>query len=291
MKYISLLAIPSLAVLGACSAPADGDIPDGDPADAPVEEAANVSYGENFGDDSITMNSLAYDAADDTLVINNLPFDGPNGTYVNAGTLDDGGGASPFERYESVQEPGLEEWQYYAVFMRSASGNSQAAAVGTDKYIGPGWGGITAQRLNSTTTLPSNGEYVYIGEYAGIRHDGKWSGSIQYVTADVTLAVDIKDFDVIGAVEGTIDNYYGYDSAGGSATALPDYISLATAVIDFSGARVETSEAVRVVNDEIVANGSWTGVFAGASAGEFAGIVLVSKGEEFRETGAFIAVK
>lgn len=261
------------------------------------ESGGSSLYGTDLNAD-LTMNSLAYDPDTDQVVINNIPFDGAtaaNGQalYGNVGGL----GASGFSRYENLAG----NRSYYAVFRRSASGNSQAGATGTDSYIGYGFGGVTAQRLNGNTNMPNVGEYVFTGEYAAVRVfdesvEGAPGGS-QYITGEVELDVDIRDFDVTGAVEGVIFNRVLYDQSGNAIGAMDDFITLATAEIDFENQSINASTASGVggADSKTLTTGDWAGVFAGPTGEEVAGIVILEGKDEndasLRETGVFIAIR
>ncbi len=253
-----------------------------------------------FGlDPDLSMNSLRYDAATDEIIINNIPFDGPDGRYGRAGTLPNG-----FGRYESRQTLTTGRRQYYAVFRRSDSGFAQAGAAASPDYVRFGFGGVTAQRSNARVRMPNEGEYVYTGEYAAVRvfdlsRDGAVDGA-QYITGQAQLDVDIRDFDVVGAVEGVIVNRMLFDSDGNLLGVLDDYISLATAEIDFANQTIRPSAAsgISFADSEAITTGDWAGVFAGPDGKEVAGIVILTgtTGSDpdsgtVRETGVFIAIR
>jgi len=265
---------------------------------AQPDSADGKIYGEDLGQQDIVMNSLIYDPVTQTLVINNIPFDGATGEngeaeYARIDALPNG-----FEVYDNVAGR-----SYFAVFRRSDSGYSQVGAVGTETYIQYGFGGLTAQRLNAAVSMP-RGEYVYSGEYAAIRtYDEAQPNSpnqVQYVTGDVTMDVDVSDFDVTGAVEGIISNRILYDENRNPIGALDDYISLATAEIDFETDTISSSAAFGVsFSDRAnLTSGNWAAVFAGPNGEEIAGIVLLegAAGDgadpgAVRESGVFIALR
>lgn len=299
-----LIAPLALFLLAACDGNPLGTGDDGGGDGGDPDTRTGAIYGDAVGADQLTMNSLVYDADRDELIVNNIPFDGesaPNGqaAYVRNGSLPGG-----FGRYESVETATTGRRQYYAVFRRSASGYSQAAAVGTDDYISYGFGGVTAQSNSATVALPGGGEYVYTGEYAAVRTFDKTEAGapdeVQYVTGDVRLDVDIRDFDVTGAVEGIINNRMFYGQDGTPLGVLDDYISLATGDIDRDTRTITSSEAfgVSFAGAETITEGNWAAVFAGPNGEEIAGIVVLEgtvtpdpDSGTVRETGVFITIQ
>jgi len=271
---------------------------------AVVEDKADTSVSNLYATathDDMTMNALRYDdngtpgdTSDDVLLINNLPFDGTDGT--SGGYARMAGGALPgsFEVYES---PVTAERRYFAVFRRTA--NSQVAAAGTGDYLEFGYGGATAQRLSGSTLLPANGEYTYTGEYAAVRITTLTGGrdDVEYITGQATMLVDITDFDITGAVEGTINNRFLYDSYGTLIGGLDDFVTLATADIDFDNKLTLSSTATGYDTTQLT-SGKWQSIFTGPNGEEIAGFVFlegnVAAGADddiVRETGVFIALR
>jgi hypothetical protein len=294
-------------------APTDGgttpDPADPDPDNLYASELANASA-------DLTVDAMRYDPASDELVFNNLPFDsnkviaGEN-TYTRDGAVSAalGGTGSGFDGYRNAAGPRVAS-QYFAVFRRSASGNSQVGAVGTDRYLAFGFGGAAAQRLNGSGALPAaNDSYIFAGEYAAVRTvvDETTGTRMEYVAGTSIIEVDIQDFDVTGAVEGLIVNRRFFDANG---VALPDltgadFITMKTAEINFDTWTITSSDASTVLAGEEQQTGSWSGLFAGPNGEEVAGIVVVegegpvgidpATGEyilqQVRETGGFIATR
>ena len=236
----------------------------------------------------LTVNNISYDPESDTLTINNIPFDDPNNEYERITTENFSNG---FDAYQSAPAAGTNEFQYFAVFRRSDSGNSQVAAAGSDEYISFGFGGAGAQRITGRPNLPDSGIYSYNGEYAAVRTtrsgDGAGDG-IQYVTGDLEMTADFGDFDEIGAVGGVVSNRQLYNTAGQALGPLDGFISLANGAIDFETSRILASTAVEIQGGDQTASGNWNGVFAGPGGSEIAGILFV-EGSEIRETGGIIA--
>lgn len=258
-----------------------------DEEDSDTEAGTNsVYFGEN--NDRLTLNNITYDAATDTLTLNNIPFDDPDNEYQRLSGV---AFANGFGAYESDPEPGTNELQYYAVFRRSDSGESQVAAAGTNEYVEFGYGGAGAQRLGNKPTLPTTGIYSYNGEYAAVRttRDGAADG-VTLVTGDARLRVDFDDFDIVGAAGGTISNRQVYTTDGTLVGTLDGFISLQDSTIDGDNSSIASAEATEFdgAGDPTGATGNWQGVFAGPGGAEIAGIVFV-EGSGVREVGGFVA--
>ena len=276
---IGLCAATGIAACGGGPAPFGEEEGDAD-------DSTNSSFLTEENPD-LTANNISFDEATDTLTINNIPFDDPENAYERITTENFSNG---FDAYQSAPAPGSNEFQYFAVFRRSDSGNSQVAAAGSDEFISFGFGGAGAQRLTGQPNLPTSGIYSYNGEYAAVRTtrapDGVGNG-IQYVTGDVEMTADFGDFDEIGAVGGVITNRELYNTAGQFIGGLDGFISLANGAIDFETSRILSSTAVEIRGGDQTASGNWNGVFAGPGGNEIAGIVFV-EGSDIRETGGVV---
>jgi len=291
------LTLSLVALLAACGDGQPFDFTDGDES-ADADTSEDNYYADDLNED-LTMNALIYnegdpnDPTDDTLTVNNLPFDGSD---IDEGAYDKTTAtAGSYDVYESVGAGQGGDRTYFAVFRRTS--NSQVAAVGTGDYIGFGFGGATAQRLGNTN-LPSDGEYTYTGEYAAVRITTADGGTddVEFVSGDVTMNVDIADFDETGAVEGIIDDRILYDNTGTQIGTIDGYISLATAQIDFENEATLSSTAIAIENGEEIAIGNWQAVFTGPDGEEIAGFLVIEgtesddpNSDEMRETGVFIA--
>lgn len=293
----AIAVIASLVSLAACGPT--------NPFDESGAEAEDTSPNRLYATDlneAMTMNALVYrdngtaDPTDDTLLVNNLPFDNSDvtgGDYTRAGALPNG-----FDRYESPVTGAAGERRYFAVFRRTAL--AQGAAVGTGDYVNFGFGGATAQRFGKGgLPAPRPNSYTFTGDYAAVRIttlSGR-TGDVEFVTGDATLFVDILDFDVNGAVEGIVNNREYFDVNGNSLGSLGDYLSLATADIDFTNSAINASEAYGYEGTEQRMTGQWQGIFAGPNGEEIAGIVVLEGNvtsaepdDTVRETGTLIVV-
>lgn len=276
--------------------------------ETPLGDRSPVNVYGDEADADLTMNDMKFDPATGELVLNNLPFDGDDNLYTRDAALSSGlqAGGSSFDVYTNVDGRA----SYYAVFRRSDSGYSQVGAAATDRYLGFGFGGVSAQRLRGNGRLPNaNQAYLFTGEYAAVRtvDDPTTGTQVQYVAGTVEIDVDIQDFDVSGAVEGVIVDRRFFDENGVRIASLDnaDFVSLATADIDFSDWTIMSSQATSVVRGESGASGTWEGLFTGPNGEEVAGIVVM-EGEgpvgidpatgdyillDVRETGGFIATR
>ena len=258
--------------------------------DDPDTEAGSSSVYFTENNDTLTLNNVTYDPDTDTLTLNNIPFDDPENAYDRIRTEAFNNG---FDAYDSNPERGTNELQYFAVFRRSDSGESQVAAAGTNSYVDFGYGGAGAQRLGNKPNLPTSGIYSYNGEYAAVRttRDGTNDG-VTFVTGDARLRVDFDDFDIDGAAGGSISNRQVYTTDGTLIGNLDGFISLADTTIDFDNSSLGSSTATEFdgAGDSTGASGNWQGVFAGTEGAEIAGIVFV-EGSGVREVGGFIATE
>lgn len=222
-------------------------------------------------DNKLTMNSVQYDETTDQLVINNLPFDGPDGRYDFFRTQ---GGAGV---YASQMTPTTGQIQHYAVYL--STDNLEAAAAGGRDWIDFGFTGAHLSR--DTYALPGGvGEYVYVGNYAGIRTlDDR--GGLQITSGNAELLLDILDFDNNGVVEGAIVGTVGprvrTDSDGTPLATLPS-ISLATVSFDpVTGIFINGAVTTPTPDGEVRDAGTYEGVIAGP-AGDDIGVMLVMTG-------------
>lgn len=286
--------------------PSDDSDDDGSTTEPPPDPDNN--FGEEASDE-LVVNDMSFDPATGELVLNNAPFDGDDNIYTeDAATTAairarTGTGFGMYNNAEGVNS-------YYAVFRRSPNDYSQVAALGTDSYVSFGFGGVGVQRLSGSGALPSADEsYLFTGEYAAVRTvlDDTTGSQVQYVAGTAIIDVDIEDFDVNGAVEGLIVNREFFEANGVRITDLDraDYISLATAQINFDEWTINSSTATAISGTEAGATGTWEGLFAGPNGEEVAGFVFVegqgpvgidpATGDyeqvEVREVGTFIGTR
>lgn len=285
-----------LAACGGGTPPFGGDAG----GDAP-EPGGDERVGSVFADNEaefLRLNNIEYDSGSDTLRLNNLPFDDDNNVYVRVpgSALANGWGA-----YESLQD-GPGEIEYFAVFRRSDSGQTQVAAAHTTQYNEFGYGGAGAQRIvGGAPNLPTDGAiYVFTGSYAGVRitTDTTGANDANFVTGDAQVTADFGDFDVTGAINGRVTNRIIYDENGVALGSLGTQIVLEDTTINRDDGTIDEAEAfeIDVATGDQVREGDWSGVVAGAGGSEVAAYIVVQDGSgttdgEVREVGGFIAAR
>ncbi len=254
--------ISMLALLTACDSPQPFTFGGSDETEETVDETdPNVIADSKFAFDAsrgLTMNSVEFDAANNELIINNLPFDGPAGRYINPRSF--GGG----EIFESIQTPTTGLVKHYAVFIRSDHIQATAAA-GVD-WGDYGYGGANITR--DGFTLPDGGEYVFVGEYVGVRTFEERSG-LEFVSGDVVVILDILDFDPVegiqGAITGTIGNRHVETPEGrviyGTTPVSLEVVSFTTEEGVFDGGVASSNYADG-------SNGAMSGTYEGFLAGD-----------------------
>ncbi|ETX14892.1 hypothetical protein OCH239_20785 [Roseivivax halodurans JCM 10272] len=320
--------------------PIDSDrgLPPG--TEAPTPDSSIVRYeprGESGGG---FAEAIAYDAATDTFEVDNLAFDGDN-VYRRGGrpgSQNAVGSLGPFAVYESdvtsvdpVTGTVVDNLAYRAIYGVSTSGQTEFAIVRSGDFVDYGFGGFVYQRNgvdaagNATSLeLPTAGDAVYAGDYAGVRIFDGVSG-LEYLTGDASMRIDFKDFnDAQAGVSLTVANRRLYDIDGTDITdryiaALQEDNDGLVVPRDASGNAVMpqvgsvVSPDVADANGEIVqsvfttlefddgtqataAEGEYYAIMSGEDAGEIVG-VLVMTGDDprrdaaFQETGGFIVYR
>lgn len=231
----------------------------------------------------LTMNSVTFDDngttgdnSDDTLIVNNLPFDGPDGQYNRvAGTTTTNANGIERGAFESLQTPTTGVVKHYAVFMRSDHVEATAAA-------GRDWGdfGYAGANINRDSfNIPGGvGEYEYTGIYSGVRTFDE-GGGLEIVNGDVTLNLDVLDFDpdgnIQGAIVGAIDNRVRVGPTPTGGGALPD-VSLVLVQFDNTTGVWEAGEVVTYdPNGDERDRGFHDGMIAGPNGEEMAGYLVM----------------
>lgn len=251
-----------------------------DPQDPNVDTDANFLFRP---EENITMNYVDYDPDADELVINNLPYDGPSGRYVYDRTL------SGIPVYASLQTATTGQFQYYAVFIKSE--HMEAVSAGGVEWADYGFAGAQVKR--EEFGLPPNGEYVYLGKYAGIRKRDDRSG-LDLVVGDARVLLDILDIDpsgdVQGTVSGTITNRTRTSYTGRAKDPLPSIRMLTTPFETATGVFTEGDVATFKPDRSQRDSGTYTGLIAGPN-GEEIGAHIVMTGEAELQEVAFEVVE
>lgn len=236
-----------------------------DPTDPNVTVDSKFAYDRERG---LTMNRVDYDSENNELVINNLPFDGPSGRYDQFGTVGAAGA------YESRQTDTTGRVKHYAVFLQSD--HIDAAAAAGANWVNFGYGGANITR--DSFTSPIDGEYVYFGDYAGVRTFSDRSG-LELVSGDVTILLDVNDFDPVdgiqGAIVGTISGRDISGLVGNSNASLQNVglvlVEFTTADGTFDGGTAQTTLA----DGSNGGSGSFEGFLAGTNSTDIGANVVI----------------
>lgn len=233
----------------------------------PSEPEANTTNSKYGGE----VNNVTVNEAAGTMTVNNLPYDGQNYTRKDSVTV-----LSGFDLYENKQVGDVGTDKYFAVYRESDSGALQVFAIGTGDYQDEGYGGYAVKRDSANINMPSQGEAVYNGQYAGVRviySSNRGQDDVQLTSGDVKMRVDFGDFDVVGAVDGTVQNRSYYDTDGNMLGVLPTiYMSQTSLSGDgsFSGSAY-TTDTDNLVIDE----GNYEGLLAGIDSSEIGGVIIL----------------
>lgn len=307
IRTVSLLAL--LAVLGACG---DGqplfNEPDEEPGESPLPPGTEEPtagrginrYEEEDGKGGGYVQDVSYDPANDTFLVDNLAFDGAN-VYTRddeIGTLSDADSRGTvyrvFEGAERVVDElngnEVDQFQYRAIYgesrTRTAEGEplTSFAIVRTGSYADYGFGGFVYER-NGGVDLPTTGQAVYAGDYAGIRTFQGREG-LEYTTGEVTIAVDFRDFNEGEGVQGRITDRQAFDSSGNLIASGPNG-ALPLPTLTFAVGPGTLTDAGEMSNGitsftrnadgslERYESGTYYAIVAGENASEIVGVVVI----------------
>ena len=330
----TLLLLGLLASLAACG---DGQplFPDEDPdgpdtpapgpevppgTDDPTASSSINRYEARDGAGGGYAESVSYDAASDTFTVDNLAFDGEN-VYARDDTVPTLGGYRVFEASKIVEDPTdgdpVDQFLYRAIVGRSTNTvngepRTEFAIVRTGAFASYGFGGFVYER-NGGVELPTRGQAVYDGDYAGIRvFNGR--GDIEYTTGDVRIAVDFEDFNDGEGVRGTISDREAFDVDGNPIPLNPDDDDLAGGMLVLPDLIFEVGPGVLSPAGELAGNlssrgvddegarvdyetGKYYAIMAGDDAAEIVGIFVVTSTDPrddsvtAQETGGFIVYR
>lgn len=275
---------------------------------------------EGPGGETVAGNGFAegihYDEASDTFTVDNLAFDGGN-VYTRDTRVPTLGPANVYaasSTYADAQTGAvIDQFSYRALYGVSKTGKTSFAIVRTGAYVPYGFGGFVYSR-NGSVTLPTSGQAIYTGEYAGIR-DFDGQGGLQYTTGEMTVAVDFDAFKAEdsatgngAAVYGSVQDRHVYNVNGlditdqvvaqvnadlspdVAITELPTLaFSVAPGAMDNNG---EIQQGVNsVVDGQVYESGEYYAVIGGSDASEIVGVIVVTSPSDtvtVRETGGFI---
>lgn len=290
-----------------------------------VDQPLEITEPEDLEEGNGFATGITYDPTTDTFFVDGLAFDGNNiyarDTGFAAGS--DVGTLNGFDVFtgpttatDAVTGAVIGQLQHRALYVRSATGNTELGIVRTGNYVDYGFGGWVIKRNNSVT-LPTTGQALYQGNYAGLR-DFIGKGGLEFVEGDMAVAIDFEDFNEGDAVAGTITNRVvrdvtGADITGSIITAINNSSAdinisqLPTVVFDIGPGVLNTANGS--IEGQLTSNiqkidgtlqqfetGNYYGVLSGANAEELVGVVVIS-GDDFRdsttarETGGFLLLR
>ncbi len=289
---------------------------------APTPDASIFRYEESNDAGGGFVQDVSYNATDDTFSVDNLAFDGFN-TYTRdglVGTLSSAGNPTVYAVYEGAQTVAdsltgnpIDQFDYSAIYGVSANTTvvngvtlprSRFAIVRTGSYVDYGFGGFVYER-NGSVVMPSTGQAIYMGDYAGIRVFQNASG-IEYVTAEMEVAIDFNDFNAGDAVRGRISNREFFEEDGTAIGIGTGENQLPDAPVTFAVGPNSTTvngeiagELASYTLDEagaetIYESGTYYGIIGGPNADEVVGIVVLESadprtdGVNAQETGGFV---
>lgn len=266
------------------------------------KEARDAETGNGFAE------GVRYIAENDTFYVDNLPFDGGDDTpYVRGDPVGSFGEYAVYEAIEqypdSLTNEAINQFTHRAIYGVSRSGESEFAIVRTGAYIDYGFGGFVYER-NGSVIMPTQGQAQYNGKGAGLR-DYSNRGGLDYITADVEIAIDFDDFNedagiYEGAVKGYIFNKRVFNLNGdeitgnvvgrintendASLTAIPTTVfTISPNVMDANGeinGGVTTPFTNNAGEGQDYSPGQYYGVLSGDNAEELVGIVVTESTRE-----------
>lgn len=215
------------------------------------------------------VNNVVFDSATDTITINNLPFDGQ--VYTNTGFA----GVNGFGLYETVQVGDAGTRKFFALYREAPGAELQVIAVATGDFQDEGIGGFEVTRTAANVTLPTEGEALFTGPYGGIRVLNPAFGGdndVQFTSGVANIAVDFGDFDVVGAVEGQINNRVYFDVNGNFLGTLPTIILSLSEIGPNGTVPGGTAQTLDAAN-EVLDSGTYEALFANET--EIGGVVIL----------------
>jgi hypothetical protein len=270
------------------------------------------------------VEDVRYDRGSDTFFVDNLAFDGDN-VYrrdSDVPTLSDPGSRTRyrvFEGDEVVSDPAdgdtINQFEYRAIYgesrNRTADGEpaTSFAIVRTGSYVDYGFGGFVYER-NGGVDLPTTGQAVYAGDYAGLRtfSGTNGPGGMEYTTGEARVAVDFRDFNEGRGVRGQIGDRRAFDMQGNRIATgtgegqlqLPDLVfDVGPGTVEANG---ELSNGLRSYRNtpeglQEYETGTYYAIMSGPNAREIVGVVVVESsdprfdGVNVQETGGFIVYR
>lgn len=267
------------------------------------------------------VRSVSYNAGDDTFTVDNLAFDGVN-VYGRGEDVAQLGGYAVYEAEEVVIDDVtgdvIDQLAYRAIY--GVSQNTTVvdgatvpqtgfAIVRTGSYVDYGFGGFVYER-NGTVTLPTSGQALFTGDYAGMRVFQN-RGGLEYTRADVRISIDFSDFDEGNGVRGTIFNREAFaidgtpiqTGIGEGQLPLPNLVFEIGPGVMTDGGEISAGIGSNSIDPDTGAleayeDGTYYGIIAGAGADmEIVGVIVIEsddprfEGVTAQETGGFIVYR
>lgn len=265
------------------------------------------------------VTDVSYDPASDTFTVDNLAFDGAN-VYQRGSPVGSMNGYAVYEAdlfaQDSLTGSPIGQIVPYRALLgiseNTVDGEARTsfAIVRTGGYVNYGFGGFIYER-NGDVVLPTSGQAIFTGDYAGMRVFTN-SGGLEYTRGDMAVAIDFEDFNSGAAVRGSISNREAFDINGNPIALGTGEDQLQLPVLTFviqEGVSVLTENGEMtgeltssIVNEsgalEVYESGTYYGILAGdttaADGGELVGVIVIEsedprfEGVTAQETGGFI---
>lgn len=265
------------------------------------------------------VSEVIYNPDDDTFFVDGLGFDGEN-IYQRGVEVSQLNGYAVYEADVVTPDfltgdPIGQIVPYRAIYgvseneISTGEPTTSFAIVRTGGYVQYGFGGFLYER-NGSVELPTSGQAIYTGDYAGVRVFDN-TGGLEYTQGEMFIAVDFNDFNTNDAVRGEITNRAAFDINGNEIAIggdgqllLPDV----RFVIEAGGNDVQengefsgevSSFTLTDSNEvEVYETGSYYAVLAGdntsGDGGEVVGVIVMTSDDPrfenvtAQETGGFI---
>jgi hypothetical protein len=228
----------------------EGELPVPPGTEAPTVSGDISRYEDRNDKGGGLVTTVSYNATTDTFSVDNLGFDGPN-VYRRGAAFATLNGYDVFDADDTVPDfltgnPVFQLGPYRAIRGESTvlvNGEPRSAfsIVRTGGYVNFGFGGFTYVRRGGTT-VPTNGQAVFTGNYAGMRVFDNLTG-LEFTTGDARISVDFEDFNANDAVQGVISNRAAFTSNGASIGLDDDLI------VDDSDRRLVLPDIIFVVRE------------------------------------------
>lgn len=278
MQWRSALPLSFCVFLAACGPSNPFAEADEDPVDTEDPSTRNSKFAFDPGA-GLTMNGVTYDEANDQLLIANLPFDGPEEIYDRSRTQN----GTPVYKSRTTGTTG--QVPYYAVYLKKDDVEAAAAADAIWDSDGFGYGGANVNR--TAYGVPGGvGEYVYVGNYAGVRQKDD-RGGLHIVTGDAELWLDVLDLEpdgnIVGSVRGEVTNRVRTTGSGVGRDPLPNIYLARLSFDNSSGTFTEGGASTRDPEGNVRDTGVYEGMIAGRDGESIGAHVVIGGPSEVQQ--------